>query len=73
MKRMNKFEAVMALVKDAYAQKTTLAGYKRVLRAIERLELSAAEACAITYQLDYTDELGHPYRWLLDAMSKKAA
>jgi hypothetical protein len=68
---MNKFKAIMDLIHDAYSQKTSLAGYRRVLKAIAALDLTAAEACAITCRLDYTNELGHPYAWLSMAMSKE--
>ena len=69
-KHLSDFDALMILVNDAYSQRTTLAGYKRVVRAIAVFGLTASEACRLTHRLDYTDEIGTMYAWLSKAYAE---
>ena len=64
MKKMTRIEALVALLRDAAADRGTVKGYLRVNRACHSLDLSAEEAAAVFAELNYADNAGNLRAWI---------
>lgn len=67
---MTRGEAVIQLLRDGRAEKSSLTSYKRALRCAAALELSDDERKRLLGWLEYVDANGFPYAWLARALAK---
>ena len=58
---MNKANAVITIIRDARVERSTKTSYKRVLKALEMLELTSHDRIQVLVYLDYV----HPDTRLL--------
>lgn len=69
---MKKLEALREIIRQARAEKSSVAGYKRAQRVCKTLELTNEEARYLLSHLDYINyDSGEPYAWLAAALTKK--
>lgn len=65
----DKAEAVMDLIRDGRAERSSLRSFRRIEKAIAALGLDKAERIRVLEFLDYF-HAGQPYQWLTLAAAK---
>lgn len=71
MKNFTPAEAVYALIRESYEQKTSLAGYKRSVRALRSLGLSDYEPGKALELMEYHKSPDEPYEWLARKLAEE--
>lgn len=69
---MDKFGALIEIIWEARKERRSVAGYKRLLRALRVLEFHREDQKVILAHLDYVEPgTGAPYKWLSDKLIAK--
>lgn len=69
-KQMTRGEAVLILVRESRKERISKTAYFRACNAVNALDVSAAESCAILHDLEFTDEKGMPRKFITKALGK---
>jgi hypothetical protein len=67
--KLSQVEALLILIRDARADRTSRSSYNRVVRALNAFGLNDEDRLAILLDMDYTDDKGNVYQRFIRSQS----